>query len=85
MTLKEATENGVDYWEFFVLVEGKQIHVASGMVKRCWYFERNDTVSINNLSAPAGLEAVREGNGWCKFQLGDGTLIVWPSEVKSGL
>jgi len=82
MTLKEATENGVDYWEFFVLHEGKQIRVAGGMVKRCWYHETLDTVSIDRLSAPAKLEPVRKGNGWYQFALGDGLLTVWPIEAE---
>ena len=85
MTLKEATANGVDYWEFFVLVNSKQIHVAGKMVKRCWYFDRNDTVGIGNLSAPAGLEAVKQGNGWVQFHLDAGRLTVWPTEVSNGL
>ena len=71
----------MDYWEFFVLVEGKQIHVAGGIVKRCWYQVSWDTVRIGRLSAPASLESVCVGNGWYQFELGDGQLTVWPSET----
>lgn len=80
MILKEATANGVDYWQFFVLIEGKQIHVAGKKVKRCWHFENSSTVSIGRLSAPAGLASTAEGDGWYRFELGDGMLTVWPTE-----
>ena len=82
MTLKEATENGVDYWEFFVLVEGKQILAAGKAERHIRYSADTDTMHIGKLSAPASLEVVAEGNGWYRFELGDGHLMVWPREQK---
>ena len=80
MTLKEATENGVDYWEFLVLVNGKQILAAGKREERVQYFAATKTLHIGKLSAPASLEAVAEGDGWHRFELSDGRLTVWPSE-----
>lgn len=80
MTLREATENGVDYWEFFVLVNGQQILAAGKREEHVHYFASTDTLHIGKLSAPAGLEAVAEGDGWYRFELGDGHLMVWPTK-----
>lgn len=80
MTLKEATENGVDYWEFFVLIEGKQILAAGKREEYVYHFADSDMMHIGKLSAPAGLVAVAEGDGWYRFEFGDGGhLMIWPS------
>ena len=79
-TLREATESGVDYWQFFVLVEGKQILAPGRKVRHVYYSASTDLMTIGRLSAPASLEAVAEGNGFCRFELGDGRLTVWPTK-----
>ena len=80
MTLKEATENGVDYWQFFVLVEGQQILAPGKPVRRVHYSASTDSMTIGRLSAPASLESIAEGDGWYRFELGDGRLTVWPTK-----
>ena len=81
MTLREATENGVDYWEFFVLIDGKQILVAGKREERVHYLAATNIMRIGGkLSAPADLEAVSDGNGWYRFELGDGHLMVWSTK-----
>jgi len=83
MTLQEATENGVYYWEFFVLIDGQQILAAGRPEAHIQHFASTDTLHIGKLSAPAGLEAVDKGSNWCRFELGDGHLMVWPSEASN--
>ena len=78
MTLREATRGGVDYWEFFVLVNGQQILAAGRREAYIQHFASTDTLHIGKLSAPAGLEAVAKGSDWYRFELGDGHLMVWP-------
>ena len=79
-TLKEATENGVDYWQFFVLVDGKQILVPGRKIQHVHYSARTDVMTVGRLSAPASLESVTEGDDFYYFELGDGRLTVWPTE-----
>ena len=80
MTLKEATENGLAYWDFFVFIDGKQILIAGKREEHVYHFQRLGTMHIGKLSAPDSLESTAEGDGWYEFELGDGTLTVWPSE-----
>lgn len=82
MTLKEATENGLKYWDFFVFIDGKQILIAGGREEHIYYFQRLGAMHIGKLSAPADLESTAEGDGWYKFKLGDGTLTVWPGKAE---